>query len=212
MFCIKFGWNWLSGSGEEDFWITSMHFRYFIIISSWKRVDPLLPRMLWIKFGWNLFSGYWEEDFLIFVNIFSLFRKYFPLEKAWPYIWTNLHTLHIRIWLKFAQRFWRRRFLNFVIVFSLFLNYLPLEKGVAPHLNKLKSTSPKDALCQVWLKLTHWFWRRRWKCEKSTDGRTDRGQTYSRDKRRWHSSSTVEITDKKWGLILKTWFTKGKLL
>ena len=24
----------------------------------------------------------------------------------------------------------------------------------------------KDALCQVWLKLTQWFWRRRWKCEK----------------------------------------------
>ena len=28
------------------------------------------------------------------------------------------------------------------------------------------STSPKNALCQVWLKLVQWFWRRRWKCEK----------------------------------------------
>ena len=29
------------------------------------------------------------------------------------------------------------------------------------HLNKLESPSPKDALCQVWLKLAKWFWRRR---------------------------------------------------
>ena len=35
--CAKFGWNWFSGSGEEDFLILSMYFRYFIIISSWKR-------------------------------------------------------------------------------------------------------------------------------------------------------------------------------
>ena len=52
-----------------------------------------------------------------------------------------------------AQLFWRRRFLNFVNVFSLFPNYLPLEKGGALHLNKLESPSPKDALCQVGLKL-----------------------------------------------------------
>ena len=37
----------------------------------------------------------------------------------------------------------------------------PLEKGGAFHLNKLKSPSPKDALCQVWLKLAKRFWRRR---------------------------------------------------
>ena len=35
------------------------------------------------------------------------------------------------------------------------LCYLPLEKCVAFHLNKLESPSPKDALCQVWLKLVH---------------------------------------------------------
>ena len=43
--------------------------------------------------------------------------------------------------------------LNFVNVFSVFLNYLPWEKGVALHLNKFKCPLPKDALCQVWLKL-----------------------------------------------------------
>ena len=29
------------------------------------------------------------------------------------------------------------------------------------HLTKLKSPSPKDASCQVWLKSAQWFWRRR---------------------------------------------------
>ena len=29
------------------------------------------------------------------------------------------------------------------------------------HLNKLESPSPKDTLCQVWLKLAQWFSRRR---------------------------------------------------
>ena len=60
-----------------------------------------------------------------------------------------------------AQWFWRRRFLKVVNLFSLFPNYLPLEKGVALRLNKIESPSPKDALCQVWLKLAPWFWRRR---------------------------------------------------
>ena len=52
-------------------------------------------------------------------------------------------------------------FFNFVNLFLLFLNYLPLEKGGALYLNKLDSSSPKDALCQVWLKLAQWFRRRR---------------------------------------------------
>ena len=32
-----------------------------------------------------------------------------------------------------------------------------LEKGRALHFDKLESSSPKNALCQVWLKLTQWF-------------------------------------------------------
>ena len=55
----------------------------------------------------------------------------------------------------------KKMFFNFVNVFSLFLNYLPLEKGGALHLNKVEYPSPKDAMCQIWLKLAQWFWRRR---------------------------------------------------
>ena len=45
--------------------------------------------------------------------------------------------------------------------FPYFVIISPLEKDVALHLNKLESTLPKDALCQVWLKLAQWFWRGR---------------------------------------------------
>ena len=76
----------------------------------------------------------------------------------------------------------------------LFLNYLHFGKGVALHLTKLKSPSPRDTLCQVWLKLAQWFWRRRWKCEKFTDRRTDR-----------------QTTDDRWLEKLPWAFTSGEL-
>ena len=48
---------------------------------------------------------------------------------------------------------------KFLIVFSLYL--FPIGKGrdLTLHLNKIESPSSKNALCQVWWKLAHWFWR-----------------------------------------------------
>ena len=73
---------------------------------------------------------------------------------------------------------------NFVNVFSLFLNYLSLNMYMceAFHLNKLESTSPKDALCQVLLILAPWFWRREDENVKSlqTGGRTTDGRQTDR--------------------------------
>ena len=157
----------------------------------WTNLHPLQQRMLSDKIVWHWLSGSGGEDFLNFVNVFSLFPNYLPLEKV-----RALHSpkdVLCQVWLKLAQWFWRRRllnffpwkravpfiwiilwqdcmklaqwfwrkFLNFLNVFSLFRIYLPLEKGRAIHLNKFESPSPKKALCQVWLKLAQWFWRRR---------------------------------------------------
>ena len=80
---------------------------------------------------------------------------------------TDRRTDDGRLVIRKAHSGSKEDFLNFVIVFSQFHNYLPLEKGSTLYLNKLETPSPKDALCQVWLKLAHWFWRR-WKCEKFT--------------------------------------------
>ena len=70
MLCAKIGWNWLSGSGEENFLISSMYFRYFVIIPPKKRTGPFIwtnlnhlhPRMHCAKFRWNWPSGSREED------------------------------------------------------------------------------------------------------------------------------------------------------
>ena len=74
MLCAKFGWNWPSGSGEENVFSLSMHFRNFVIISSWKRagtyiwsnLNPLHPKMHCVKFGWNWPGGSGQEDFFEF--------------------------------------------------------------------------------------------------------------------------------------------------
>ena len=41
-FVCLFGWNCLNGSGEENFQILSMNFRYFVIISPWERTWPFI--------------------------------------------------------------------------------------------------------------------------------------------------------------------------
>ena len=78
------------------------------------------------------------------------------------------------------------KFLQYI--FSLLCNYLPLENSMALYLNKLEFPSPKDALCQVRLKLVMWFWRRKWKCEKFTDRRTERWLTIG------HQKSSLELS------------------
>jgi hypothetical protein len=48
---------------------------------------------------------------------------------------------------------------NFQCIFTLLL-LPPLGEGQTPSF-ELESTSTKDDLCRVWLKLAQWFWRRR---------------------------------------------------
>ena len=99
MLCAKFCWNWPCGSGEEDFFlISTMYFRYFVIIFPWKRAGPFIwknlnptyQKMLCAKFGWNWPSGSGENDFFNFVNVFSLCRNYLPWEKGGALHWHKL--------------------------------------------------------------------------------------------------------------------------
>jgi hypothetical protein len=57
--------------------------------------------------------------------------------------------------------FSRRRFLKISVYFYSFAIISPWRKAIPFHLNNLESLPPKDDLCQVWLKLAQWFWRRR---------------------------------------------------
>jgi hypothetical protein len=73
-----------------------------------------------------------------------------------------------QVWLNLACWFWRRRFKKFFSVFLLFRYYISLERSNHLCLNKLKSPTPKDDLCQVCLKLAQWFWRRRFLNDPTT--------------------------------------------
>ena len=116
MFCAKFGWNWLSGSYQEDFLMLVSYFCYIAIISPWKRpwtfiwtnLNPRHPRL-----GWNWPSGF-GKDFLRVIKVCFLCRLYllygkvvvldlynfkFPLSKGALY----------QVCLKLTKWVWRRR-------------------------------------------------------------------------------------------------------
>ena len=91
MLCAKIGWNWLSGSGEEIFLlISSMYFRYFCnnlplemgwVLNLNKLESPPPKDALW-QVWLKMAEWFWRRRFLNFVNVFSLFRNYLPLEKG----------------------------------------------------------------------------------------------------------------------------------
>jgi hypothetical protein len=64
-----------------------------------------------------------------------------------------------------------------------------LEKSYPLPLNILESPSPKDDLCQVWLKLVQWFWIKSRKCKSlQTDRQMDPDNEWS-EKLTWAFSS-----------------------
>jgi hypothetical protein len=68
-------------------------------------------------------------------------------------------------------------FKNFQCIFTLLL-LSPLGHGQPTSFEQFRIPSPNDDLCQVWLKLAQWFWRRSRKCKSlQTDGWTDRRTT-----------------------------------
>ena len=133
--------------------------------------------------------------------LFCLFVSISPWKRPGPFIWINpLYPIMLCAMFSWnwSSGSWKEDFFNFVNVFLLFRNYLPLDIGGALHLNKLESPSPKDTLCQVWLKLTQWFLRRRWKCEKFTTTTTT-------------PTTTTTTTDKYWSEKLTWTFGSGEL-
>jgi hypothetical protein len=130
----------------------------------------------------NLAQWFWRR-FLNDPTPFLYFCEYLPFEEGLALYLNKLESSLpkdnlYQVWLNYAQWFWRRRFFFKNSIFFLFRYYLPLEKGDPFHLNKLESPPSKDDLCQVWLKLAQWFWRRSRKCKSlQTDRRTDRRTT-----------------------------------
>ena len=108
-------------------------------------ITPLVFEKTFLKFSQCIFA----------ISLLSLLEtgRDPSFEQIWVPVTKGMDAL-CQVWLNLAQWF-LRRFLSFIKVFQLFCNYLLLEKGMALHLKKLEFPLPRDALCQVWLKLTH---------------------------------------------------------
>ena len=65
------------------------------------------------------------------------------------------HIAHLRKQFKSLNKY------DYIITLIQKIKKKLYENLLVLHINKLESPSPKDALCQVWLKLAQWFWRRR---------------------------------------------------
>ena len=91
----------------------------------------------WIKYIWLM-------------GHISHLRNQFKWVKIWLYIYYKIDpVLQVEKILKFCECI----FCNFVFISLCRKVWLFL-------LNKLKSPSPRDAFCQVWLKLVQWFYIR----------------------------------------------------
>ena len=107
---------------------------------------------VWVEFV----QKFWGGRFLNFENEFLLFCNYLPFEKGLD--------LHIKNWIRcFVPSLVEigpvglvKKIFKVVNLFLLIPNHLPFGKDVALHLNKLESPSPRDTLCQFWLKLAQW--------------------------------------------------------
>ena len=81
-------------------------------------------------------------------------------------IYKNVNPLYTKIYCaKFGWNWTSGSGEDFSQISSLYFYYFiiifPWKKGVAFHFNKFEFSLPKNALCQVWLKLAkQWFWRR----------------------------------------------------
>jgi hypothetical protein len=105
---------------------------------------------------------------------FYIFVIISPLKRTRPFIWTNLNCLNPRIIYTKFDWIWPAGSgeEDFCLCICTLLLLSAFGEGWSP---SFETPSPKNDLCQVWLKLAQWFWRRRRKCKNlQTDARTDR--------------------------------------
>ena len=148
------------------FKISSMYFgyKYFVIISPWKRAWPFIwnfnhhhPKMPFARCCWNWPIGSGDENFKILSKYLSYFLIIFPWKGCdSPFQQTLIIILVTQGGAKFRW-IWPigsgEDFQNSsVYIFASSLSS-PLGYKCGPSF-ELESPSPKDALCQVWMKLT----------------------------------------------------------
>jgi hypothetical protein len=116
----------------------------------------------------------WPHPIYAFLRLSPLWRGPGPLFEQFriPFTQGWFMSSLIEIGLLVLEK---KIFKNFQCIFTL-LWLSPLREGQSPSFEQFRIPSPqKDDLCQVWLKLAKWFWRRSRKCKTlQTDGPTDK--------------------------------------
>ena len=135
--------------------MSTNYFCYFAIVFpliSFECPSPLnVLWELWLK----VTMWFWLRRLL---NVGKLYFQYWgccPLfEKKLKF--PSLKDALCQVWLKFVQWFCMEKiFKSRQCIFTMknSLYHFPLENGLVHHLNKLEFPSPKDVLCQLWVKL-----------------------------------------------------------
>ena len=141
-------------------------------------------------------------------------KNFIKFRQNWPngsgedeFIWIKLNLFTKRCFVPSSVKIGpvglEKNFLISSMFFRYFVFISSWKRNRVLHFNKLESPSPKDALCQVWLKLAQWFWRR-WRNVESlqTDGRTtDNRQS---EKFTWAFSSGKLKTTTKASCVIKS--------
>ena len=96
MLCAKFGWNWPSGFGEENFLISKMYFRYFIIISHLNKLESPSSKRCFVPSLVEIGPVVLQKTIFIFRQCLFFISPLSPLGKG-------IGTLFELTWIFFNQ-------------------------------------------------------------------------------------------------------------
>ena len=145
MIPARFGWNYQSNSGEENFYTSSMYLLLFcncLPFFIWKKNESLYPKMLCAKFGLNWPHVSREEKLRFPSMYFCSFIIICPWESVWPYIWINLNPYHqMKLCAKFeiSTVALKKKIFKISSMHFYFSVLVRFRKGWGLHLNKIKS-------------------------------------------------------------------------
>ena len=143
------------------------------------------------KFSQNWPNGSREEDLWISLMYFCNFVIISPLKRTKSFICINLNPFHHKmIYAKFAwnwpSSYGEEDLLISLIYFCYFIIISPWKRA-GPFIWAILNPFHLRMICAKFgCNWAQWFWRRRWKCEKFTDRRSDGWTTDNRLSEKFH--------------------------
>jgi hypothetical protein len=157
----------------------------------WTNLNTFNVRKLSCKFELFWSYGSWKKDFLKTSPQFCIFVIISPLNRMWSFIWTILkfplktNRNHItekllnmakndkqtnKTWRWFVPRFVENGLLVLEKIFFISVYFYSF--AIISPWRRVALWTILDDLCQLWLQLVQWFWRKNRKCKILTYRRT----------------------------------------